>query len=337
MKKLLCITLILVLVLSLAGCKGTPSSVNGDPLQATSSTDDSSIESKIEEKIEDNDEAPYREIGVSQGLLYEVRGGRSTVYLFGTIHVGTKEMYPLIDSVETIIAKADVLALEIDLDDVSPIQLSQIVSEYGMLKDGSVLSDHLPKETFDTLLSLLRPMGLNRQALDLFKPWYISLLLAQVAMTEAGLSSGHGVEEYIKSRFTGEEIIGLETFESQIKIFDMLTIEDGIDMIEQGLKELESSIDELEELLFMWINGDEEGFAETRATQFEGEMTETVKEYTHALTKGRDAKMADKIEGFLRDRRERVYFVAVGTLHLVGEDSINDVLSKKGYEVVRIR
>src|SRR6476619_7597474 len=53
----------------------------------------------------------------STPLIWEARSATNTVYLFGTIHVGARKMYPLSPAVEKAFAAARVLALEADPTD----------------------------------------------------------------------------------------------------------------------------------------------------------------------------------------------------------------------------
>src|SRR5437016_5578755 len=50
----------------------------------------------------------------STPLIWEARSATNTVYLFGTIHVGARRMYPLSPAVENAFAASQVLALEAD-------------------------------------------------------------------------------------------------------------------------------------------------------------------------------------------------------------------------------
>ena len=77
----------------------------------------------------DNVAAPNR------GALFKVTQGAQTLYVFGTIHVGAKDFYPLEPRVAGALKKAPVLALEIDpLGDQQP--LMRAVQRHGMLTKG---------------------------------------------------------------------------------------------------------------------------------------------------------------------------------------------------------
>jgi uncharacterized protein YbaP (TraB family) len=50
----------------------------------------------------------------NRGALFKVQQGGRTLYLFGTIHVGARNFYPLEPRLSGLLKKAPVLALEID-------------------------------------------------------------------------------------------------------------------------------------------------------------------------------------------------------------------------------
>ena len=69
----------------------------------------------------------------NRGALFKVRQGANTLYLFGTIHVGAKDFYPLEPRLAAVLKQAPVLALEIDpLGDQQ--QLQAAVQRHGLVQ-----------------------------------------------------------------------------------------------------------------------------------------------------------------------------------------------------------
>src|SRR6516225_12245976 len=62
-----------------------------------------------------SEKAPARsaEGSARRGLLYEIKSDAGTVYLFGTIHVGKPEFYPLDAKVNNALAASSTLYLEV--------------------------------------------------------------------------------------------------------------------------------------------------------------------------------------------------------------------------------
>ena len=82
-----------------------------------------------------------------KALLWEVTSGSATVYLLGTIHVGSERLYPLPAAVETADARATVIALEADPTDRSAL----MAVGSTMYQPPDSLDQHVPPALLDSL------------------------------------------------------------------------------------------------------------------------------------------------------------------------------------------
>ncbi|HLP31658.1 MAG TPA: TraB/GumN family protein, partial [Geothrix sp.] len=53
-------------------------------------------------------------LAAGRGLFYVVRSPLTTAYLFGSVHLGRSDFYPLPPQVEQAFARSDLLVLEVD-------------------------------------------------------------------------------------------------------------------------------------------------------------------------------------------------------------------------------
>ncbi len=110
----------------------------------------------------------------------------------------------------------------------------------------------------------------------------------------------------------------------QMEYLNSLSIDDQLEFLRSGLASIEDTDEfqeEMEKQISDWSKGNIEAFAEARDSA--GESTTA-----YLLTKEREQNMAKTIEGYFDE--DDTYFVVVGALHLVGEGSVPDSLSKKG-------
>lgn len=277
-------------------------------------------------EIEDSEEN-------AKGIFYEVLGGENTVYLLGSIHVGEAEMYPLHNAVEDAFKASDVLAMEIDLDNLNEMAVAQEMMEYAMYNDGRTMRDEIPDRTFQELLSFAEPLGIGEEVLDLFKPWYGTMLLTEIAVEKSGLSQEYGVEQYFLDKKGEREVIGLETVSDQLLPFTLLSQESQKLYLEETLEEMENVEEQLRELIDHWLEGDLEYFEVLRRESIEGVGTESFQHAQIALLDDRDQKMTEKIQELLENEEGKTYFIVVGSLHLVGENSIPYNLEGLGYQL----
>ena len=80
---------------------------------------------------------------VNRGALFKVQDASHTLYLFGTIHVGAPDFYPLEPTVTRALHEAGALALEID-PTADPRLAASAVLKYGMDAPGSQAACRLP-------------------------------------------------------------------------------------------------------------------------------------------------------------------------------------------------
>ncbi len=274
----------------------------------------------------------------SKGLFYRVEGGENDLYLFGTLHFGEEGMYPLHEKVYEAFEKADVLGLELDLAEVSDAELNEKVTRIGFFQDDTEITDVISDQLFEEFFSLVEGPGVEREMLKDYKPWFAAFELSILAVLEAGYNPEAGVENYLleKAEEKEMEVIGLETISKQFAPFEKLSDESQAIYLEQTIEEYERAEEELEELIYNWKEGNVEAYSEDRKELIEEAETESLREFQIAFMHERDKYMAQQIEELLIDDTGSNYFIAVGSLHLAGENSIVDYLDNKGYEVVNM-
>ncbi|HVX66984.1 MAG TPA: TraB/GumN family protein, partial [Bryobacteraceae bacterium] len=57
-----------------------------------------------------------------QGLMWKATSPTNTVYLVGSLHFGTPDMYPLPETIQSAFQKSSALVVEIDLNKVGPAE-----------------------------------------------------------------------------------------------------------------------------------------------------------------------------------------------------------------------
>ncbi len=269
----------------------------------------------------------------ARGIFYEVTGGENPVYLLGSIHVGEEEMYPLHVSVEEGFESSDVLVMEIDLDNLNEMAVAQEMMEYAMYDNEKRMRDTIPEDTFQDLLSYAQPLGIGEDILDRFRPWYGTMLLTEIAVEESDFSQEYGVEQYFLDQKEEREVIGLESVEDQLRPFTLLSDESQRRYLKEALGDMETVNQQLGEMMDYWEQGDLEYFESLRRESMEEVDSESFRRYQIAMLDERDLNMTEKIQELLENDEDKTYFVVVGSLHLVGENSIVYNLEEQGYHL----
>lgn len=269
------------------------------------------------------------------GTLYRVSSQGHTTYLFGTIHVGRPDFFPLEARAEKALSDASVLAMEIDMRDKTA--LMQAGLKYGLLASGDTLDKHVSAETIQHLQKTLDTLSLPLVTVLPMKPWMVANEMIVLQLEKQGYHTDLATEMYLLSSAEKHHktIVGLETAEFQLSLFDKMTEKQQEQYLNDNLDDMQSGEEDkkTKELIDAWANANEKAFVDLLA-EARDDKTESGQFFMRELIDKRNPAMADKVEQLLKD--DQSSFVAVGLLHLIGDNGLPQLLAKRGYQVTRI-
>jgi len=264
-----------------------------------------------------------------RSTLWSVKGKQNTVYLLGSVHL-LEPSEPLPAAMEAAYEEAETLYMEIDMDDLDQRLVQKLTLELGLLPAGETLSNVVGADAFAKVADKAREFGLNIAVLERFRPWLAGLTLVQAHLASMGLDSNAGIEQRLtkRAREDGKPIHGLETIEEQLGVLAGLPEAQQREFLVYSLEDSDNMTREIESLLAAWRTGD---VAALEAILVEGMLR--YPDVYRPLTVERNRKWIASIEKLLDDKED--YLVVVGTLHLVGQDSVIEMLEKKGHRVTQ--
>src|SRR5690606_11781417 len=106
----------------------------------------------------------------SRAVLWSLKGETNTVYLLGSFHF-LRPSEDLPKSIDAAYEDAEQLLMEIDMDDVDPLQAQQLTLELGVLPEGETLETQLGAEAYAKVSEYARSIGVDPMLLNRFKPW----------------------------------------------------------------------------------------------------------------------------------------------------------------------
>lgn len=265
----------------------------------------------------------------SASVLWSMQGKTNTVYLLGSVHF-LKPSEQLPASVDAAYNDAEQILMEIDMDDLDPLLAQQITLELGLLPDGQTLEAMLGAATYAKVADYARALGLEPAIVNRLKPWLAAITLVQVQLMKLGLDPNAGIEQRFVTRAAqdNKEIRGLETLREQLSIMASLPEAQQREFLLYSVEDTARAIREVDELIGAWRAGDVDRLGEL--------LTEGFEQYPdlyRPLTVDRNRKWIAPIEALLDDQDD--YLVIVGALHLVGKDSVIDLLEKRGHKLTR--
>ena len=296
-----------ILCLALAGCGDAPI-ISG-------------VDAKVDAARERND-AP---------AIWRVQDFDSTLYLFGTVHLLPDNLDWQKDDMRAAFKESGTIFFEVDTGSEGQIQATVLTTSLGMRQDGLRLSDGLDSYQLKLLDAAAHNGDLTLAALDSMKPWLASEFLTVAAAANAGLSPELSADDALKSRARREQknIIYLETIEDQIRVSADQPLSIQMALLMETLEGFNSLGDDLTTIAKSWAVGG--------TAYLTREVVAPLKSkspiFYDALITQRNKKWTPQLTRFMEG--SGTGFAAVGTSHLLGEDSLVEMLREQGYDVSR--
>lgn len=262
--------------------------------------------------------------------LWVVRDDDTTIYLFGTFHALDGKTDWFNDEVKTAFDRSGELVLEALIPD-DPAAMQPVVMKYALDRSGKTLTSKLSPEAQKALAAELGKIGAPANALDGFRPFFATMTLTMAQMQKLGVTADKGTEAVLRkaAKDAGKPVSELENVEFQIAMFDRISEADQLHMLEQLLESLDTLPSETQRMLSAWNKGDAAGFkAIMDQSDEQGPAAYKV------IFSDRNATWAEWVDRRL-DKPGTV-FVAVGTGHLSGKDSVQQILVQRGIQAQRM-
>lgn len=273
--------------------------------------------------------------GAVQALLWEARSSTTTVYLLGTIHLGTRDLYPLPTSVENAYRRAGVVALEADPADPSALLLAGQAIRYTP-PDG--LERHIPAALLRDTTEVLARHGLPAEMTRMMKPFMLAMTISALEAGKAGLEASLGIDAHLASRARqdGKRLVELESMAMQLGLMDGLPRESQAAMLESAVRGAKAGTlgRDLRALVEAWKSGNLERLERAALGDLRSLPAAVRKPLQERLFDQRNRAMADKVAGMLGGGD--VVLVGVGAAHLMGAAGLVELLRARGYSVRRL-
>ena len=273
---------------------------------------------------------PEEPLRHGQGLLWQIDGTEAAPsYLFGTMHSADPEIATPPAPVAERLHQARSLTVEV----VMNMETVMSVARAMVFTDGRTLDGVVGPELFEQVTEVGAGYGLQPQQLKLFKPW---ALMAMFSLPPAEMAraaqSGKALDEVlqIEAKARGTAIHALESVDEQIAVLQSPPESDQIAL----LREVVVGYSEVEAL-----------FARMRSAYLARDLA-ALYWLTEEQVAASDPQLMDSFVDNLIDRRNRLMvermaprlaegnaFIAVGALHLPGDEGILHLLEQQGYRV----
>src|SRR5262245_55334870 len=266
----------------------------------------------------------------TRGVLWKASNRQGVMYLVGSVHLLTKDYYPLSPTLDAAFNESDLLVEEIDLGDTDALDALKLMTR-SQLPAGESLDKLLGSATYGRVAKRFAGLGIPIEPLKRFKPWTLALMLSQLEWAKAGFDPALGLDQHFfdRAKKSGKTVRGLETVEFQLSRFDGLSLDQQARLLVQTIDEIESETTNVVKLVDAWKTGD----VVTLEKMAMADVDKDPLLYNRLLVE-RNRNWMPVIES-LFNRPGRA-FIVVGAAHLIGPDGLVQMLKAKGYTVEQL-
>lgn len=262
-----------------------------------------------------------------KGLLWKIeKPGQQASHLFGTMHVGDARVVNLAPEVEYVFRHADRFAMEMLLT----LDAEGKIIRGSFFNDGRSLKSVMQADDYRKLLDLLnRRLFMPESMVTNMRPWAILVMLM---MPEPGdMDKGIPLDMMLYRRAEVRKIplSGLETAEEQLAVFESMDIQDQVWMLNRAVEEFNALNEQMPLMLKAYIDRDL-GALVSLQDKYMYDDSDIDDRFMHELVDKRNIRMVNRMQSILHKGNA---FIAIGALHLPGDNGVLHLLEQQGYKV----
>ncbi|MEK0445325.1 MAG: hypothetical protein RLZZ399_646 [Verrucomicrobiota bacterium] len=266
----------------------------------------------------------------AEPLLWIIRDQDSTVYLYGTIHLRRKGGDWGGPKAKAALAASQRVWTEVLFDPAEENAAAQSMLALGV-DPTRKLSEKISPAKKERLTEVAKTLGIPIEGIEPMRPWLAGIQLAMGSLVRSGYDPALGVDRLLdaEARKASKARHGLESAKEQIQMIAGLGDSTQIELLDQTLTEFQKGPQFFGQLEADWEQGREDKLAAV------GEETKnSYPELYKVLLVERNRRWAEKIQEILAG--SGVDFIAVGTMHLVGPDSVQRMLESQQVRARRL-
>ncbi|MEC5342282.1 TraB/GumN family protein [Brenneria populi] len=229
-------------------------------------------------------------------------------HLVGSIHMGSMGMAPLPDALLQQLHNASALVVEADISDAgSPFQHTEAEPP---------LAERLSPQDYRQLRQICEKLAFSESYIDRVPAWQAALMLQARQAQQLGLSPDYGIDYQLinAAKAQGVTIIELEGQQTQIDLLHQLP-QGGLSLLQDTIRQWHTNARLLQTMVGWWLDSKPGKITAPLPAAFGNEMTELLMNQRNRLWQQK-----------LRALPPGDYVVAVGALHLYGDDNLPTLL-----------
>ena len=261
----------------------------------------------------------------SDAVLWKVsKAGRPPSYVFGTIHVSDPRITNLPEPVKSALNQSNIFVMEAVPTAEALLSFSQTM----FYTDGTTLKEYLDDEFFHRTVKALSASQLPVEAVAVIKPWAAFLIMNFPANNTMPLD----LKLFNIATSQGIKVIGLETLSEQAAVFNEMALDKQLRLLLDTVCNHDTFDEDIEEMKRLYLNKDLNGLLNA-GLEHSAADEPVYKEFTKRLLTDRNKRMDERMQSALQEGNA---FIAIGALHLPGDEGVLARLSQRGYKITAI-
>ena len=255
----------------------------------------------------------------SDAVLWKVtKANGAPSYIFGTIHVSDPEINNLPEPVKQALTNAQEFVMEAVPEPEQMMQFSQMM----FFQNEDTLNNYLDKDLFDRTVKILGKYNMPLQAVTQMKPWAAFLVMNYPA--DQGVALDLQLLQIASER--GEKIQGLESMTEQANVFAGMDMNEQVQLLIDTVCNYDDVVAEFDSMKTMYKQRDLQGLYYNAISSFPDEKL--YNDLMDRILTKRNKNMAQRAVPFLDSGNS---FIAIGAMHLPGEQGVLSLLQQDGY------
>ena len=268
---------------------------------------------------------------ITKPFLWELTKGDKTITLFGSLHVGKPDFYPVPESVITRFEGSKVLAVEADI--TLPETQQACVK---LAATDEKLENMLSADDFAALNGYVRASNIPEVAINKRKLWMVNLALVGAELNQLGVDFSRGLDVVFlrEAKAAKKRVVEVEGGAQQCGALADATPAETTAALSRFLAAVRQNRMEkrLDQMLTAYRAGDGPSLNKVVVEEF-GDSKEGMLAKQRVFD-NRHPAMAERVDSYFKSPEK--HFVVIGVGHMFGDNNLLDALEKRGISVKRV-
>lgn len=260
-----------------------------------------------------------------KGLLWKISGKQTTSpsYLFGTIHSDHPSVMKLHPDVATRFSSARSFSGEVIFDHEASLRLLELMK----LPGGITLPGLLDKQTYQRVKDITSELGIVERQLVNLRPWAVAVTMS-LPKRESELFLDTRL--FADAINMGKPVYGLESIDEQLSGFKNMSLDDQVIVLKETIDQHHLFDAMFDKIIALYLKRDLAALMQLDQ-QLQELSDPRIQQYLREeLMIKRNHRMLKNIKLRLAEGNA---FIAVGALHLPGDEGLIALLREDGYRV----